>query len=243
MADIKNAPPSKNPANDDSMTGMFRQILDKFLQNTDDMLPARVVAFDRASNRAQVQPLIMVVDTNNNRFPRAQIASVPVLQMGGGGFMMNYNLNPGDFGWIKANDRDISLFTQAYSENAPNTRRKHSFEDAVFIPDVMTGFEINPEDATNVVWQTLDGSQRIAIWADRIKITSTNKIILDAPLIEITGELDSGTDSGGLAHFSGSVQVDGNIHSNGDATAGSISLEHHIHSASGGTGNGGPPVP
>jgi hypothetical protein len=56
-----NANPSVNPADNDSMVGMFRQVLGKFLQNIDDCIPARVIAFDRNSNRAQVQPLIQMV--------------------------------------------------------------------------------------------------------------------------------------------------------------------------------------
>lgn len=242
---VKNAPPSHNPANDDSLTGLLRQVMGKFLQNTDDMLPATIIAYDRVSNRATVQPQIMVVTTNNDKVTRAQVASVPVFQIGGGGFIMNFNLKPGDLGWIKANDRDTSLFTQGYTQSAPNTKRMHSFEDAVFFPDVMRGYTISAEDLENgnAVLQTLDGSQRIAIWQDRIKITSDNEIILDAPLTTITGLLDSGGDAGGLAHFRGSVQIDQNLHTDGDTTAATVSLEHHVHSASGGSGTGGPPVP
>ena len=41
----------------------------------------------------------------------------------------------------------------------------------------------------------------------------------------------------------GDVTVTGKITATGDIKAGTVSLETHIHSASGGTGNGGPPVP
>jgi len=94
------------------------------------------------------------------------------MQFGGGGFVLNFNLKPGNLGWIKASDRDISLFLQTFKENAPNTLRLHSFQDAVFIPDVMTGYTINGEDAENAVLQTVDGSVRVAVWADRVKLTA-----------------------------------------------------------------------
>ena len=68
---MTNANPSKNPANDGSPVGMMRTILEKFLQNVDDMLPATIVAYDRASNRAQVQPLMFVVTTEGKRVQRA----------------------------------------------------------------------------------------------------------------------------------------------------------------------------
>src|ERR1700712_4678497 len=105
MAD--SSPPSHNPADDDSMAGMLRLVLTKFLQNTDDMLPARVIAYDRTANRASVQPLIAMVTTDNVQVNRSQLASVPVLQLGGGDCMLSFPLKSGDLGWIKASDRDI----------------------------------------------------------------------------------------------------------------------------------------
>lgn len=188
---VENAKPSVNPANTGGMAGMVNQVLQKFLQGVDDMMPARVIAFDRTSNRAQVQPLIMVVTTEGELVRRAPVASVPVFQIGAGGFILNYNLEPGDLGWIKASDRDISLFLQAYNEAPPNTFRLHKFSDAVFFPDVMTGYTISEEDQEegSVVLQTLDGSQRLAIWSDRVKITSSTEVIIDAPLTTTTVDL------------------------------------------------------
>lgn len=171
MAEL-HATPSRDPANDDSLLGMARQVLDKFLSGIDDMLPARVVSYDREANRATVVPMVKLLTTDNRQISRAQIASVPVMMFGGDGVALSFNLKAGDLGWIKANDRDISLITQAYADNAPNTLRKHSFQDAVFIPDVMRGMTINAEDEANAVLQTLDGSVRVAIWPDRVKITA-----------------------------------------------------------------------
>lgn len=168
----QHATPSRDPANDDSLLGMARQILDKFLAQVDDMLPARVVAYDRASNRATVIPMVKLLTTDNRQISRAQVASVPVMMVGGDGVALSFNLKPGDLGWIKANDRDISLITQGYSDSAPNTLRKHSFQDALFIPDVMRGLTVAAEDEEHAVLQTLDGTVRVAIWPDRVKITA-----------------------------------------------------------------------
>ncbi len=239
-----NAQPSVNPANNDSLTGVFRHVLGKFLQNVDDMLPARVVAFDRTSNRAQVQPLIAMVSTNGEQISRAPIASVPVFQIGGGGFILNFNLKPNDLGWIKANDRDISLFLQGYDQAAPNTKRKHSFEDCIFYPDVMRGYEINDEDEENAVLQTIDGTQRVSIWADRIKITSDNKIILDAPLTECTGEFISGTNPGytQTATFYGNINTQLDVTAAGGGVGTPVSLHAHTHNGvQTGGGNTGAP--
>lgn len=165
-------PPSRNPTIDGKLRTVLRFAFMKLVQGTmDDMLPAQVVAYDRASNMASVQPLISVVSTLNVIVNRAQIARVPVLQLGGGGFMLNFPIRPGDLGWIKANDRDISLFTQFWRMVRPNTKRMHSFEDGIFIPSILTDFAIDSSDAQNVVLQSINGGTRFSMGAGNTCIT------------------------------------------------------------------------
>lgn len=153
------------------MVGMFNVVLQKFLQDVDDMLPAKIIAYDRASNLAQVQPLISLVTTSNTVVNRAGVQSVPVSQFGGGGYMLNFPLNPGDLGWLKANDRDISIFKQVWGLCSPNTARKHKFSDATFIPVVLVNFLIAAADSSNVVLQAADGSTRLSMGAGNVCIT------------------------------------------------------------------------
>lgn len=176
------APSSRNPADDDSLTGAMNVVLRKFLQNVDDMLPATVISYDRASNKAVVRPLISVVDTNGASINRSAVASIPVLALGGGDFFVNFNLPAGSLGWIKASDRDISLFTQGYSESRPNTRRMHKFSDALFIPDIMTGYTIAGEDSDAMVIQNKSGSVKISLNQSRIKMTAPDVEIVSSTL-------------------------------------------------------------
>lgn len=233
------APPSRDPANDGTLTGMLREVMGKMAQGLDDCLPAVVVAFDRTSNRATVKPLVQVLTTKGETVSRAQLVSVPVFQIGGGGFILNFNLKPGDLGWIKASDRDTSLFLQSYNEQRPNTKRMHSFSDGLFFPDVMRGYTINGEDAENAVLQNLDGTCRVSIWPDRVKITAprvvvdteiaeviaTTSVTIDSPNTTITGDLQ----------VDGAANVDGNIDSGAtitgatDVVTGTISLKTHKH--------------
>lgn len=174
------APPSRNPTNNGRLRGVFRVVLNKFLQHgIDDMLPASVVAYDRNTNLASVQPLINVITTLNQIKVRPQIASVPVWQGGGGGSMSNFNLVPGDLGFIKANDRDISLFKQLWQIVTPNTKRMHSFSDGVFWPATLTGFTIQTEDDGNYVIGRRDSTVRISIWTDKVKVTAPQMAIGD----------------------------------------------------------------
>jgi hypothetical protein len=238
MADA-HANPSRDPADDGSLLGMARAILDKFLQGVDDMLPARVVTYDRATNRATVVPMVKVLTTDNRQVSRAQIASVPVLQLGAGGVVLSLTLKPGDLGWIKANDRDISIVMQAYVDNAPNTLRKHSFQDAMFIPDVMHGITTVGEDAENAVLQTLDGNCRVAIWPDRVKLSAGALSVEIGPAsIEVIGPVNF-HDPVAMAQ---TLAVNGLSTLAGGATIGGIPFDTHKHTGvqTGGGTSGGP---
>ena len=99
--------------------------------------------------------------------------------------MVSFHLPPDSLGWIKANDRDTSLFLQqATSATAPpNTTRMHSFEDAIFIPDViLTNYTIDAEDNQAMVIQNEAGTVRLSLNESRIKLT--------APAVEINGNTE-----------------------------------------------------
>ncbi|MCD1124803.1 hypothetical protein LPW36_01930 [Jinshanibacter sp. LJY008] len=219
------AKPSRDPANDGSMVGMLQQVFDKLLQKIDDMLPAVVMSYDRDSNMATVHPLVSVVTTEGEPVSRAQLTSVPAMQFGGGGFVLNFPLKAGDLGWIKANDRDISLYLQSFGESMPNTKRKHSFEDGVFIPNVLRDFIINAEDKENAVLQSLDGSVRISLFPDKIKLT--------AATVEVDGNFK----------VTGTSELAGQVTATAGATIAGIEFRTHKHTGvDTGTGTSGGPT-
>jgi hypothetical protein len=165
-------PSSIDPANEDTLTGTFRHIFNKMMQDTNGMLPARVVAFngDRNKPRVTVQPQIAILTTGGSQVSRAQIASIPVFQFGAGGFLLSFPVKVGDLGWIRANDRDISIFLQNYRESRPQTLRKNNFADAVFFPDMMRDYSITDDDSA--VLQNADGTVKIALSETALTITA-----------------------------------------------------------------------
>jgi hypothetical protein len=243
--------PSENPSSSGGLAGVLGTVLEKFLQGVDDMLPAEIVSYDRTNNVATVRPLVAVQTTDGRAVSRARVASVPVLALGGGNFVVNFPLKPGDKGWIKANDRDISLYMQAMREAGANTRRKHSFEDGLFIPDVLRQYTIAGEDFdADMVIQKLDGKIRVALWPDRVKITcgdtwfevnadgtitgdAPDKISLSAPLIELRADaytmIGHGQGARSVATLDCDIQQTGWHKSSGDQVAGTISQMGHVH--------------
>jgi hypothetical protein len=236
MADVY-TPPSRDPADDDHLEGMARVMLDKFLAGVDDMLPARVVSFDRASNRVDVVPLIALLSTNGEQFPRAQINGLPVFMFGGGNHVLTFNLRPGDYGWIKASDRDLSVFLRRYSQSPPSTLRKHSFSDALFFPDAMRGVTMSGEDGAHATLQTLDGQTRVALWDDRVKITQGSKSVTVGPT-----NINMTNGSASLTMTSTNTTIAGPVVMPDGATIGGIDFGTHKHTGvqSGTSTSGGP---
>lgn len=158
--------PSRDRANDGTLQGAFSTAIGKAIQGMDGMLPAVVISYDRAENIATVRPLIQTLDTDGVAHQRAQIASVPVLAIGGGDFALSFPVAAGDLGWIEASDRDISLFMQSLADSPPNTVRKHSFSDGRFIPDKVRSYTIDGSDTGAVVLQSLSGGAKVSIRPD-----------------------------------------------------------------------------
>lgn len=174
MSQSVNAIPQADPANGGSLPGLIDEALKRFKINLEDCMPASVVTYDHVANVAVIQPSIKMVTSDGILLSRGALASIPVFTLGGGGFLIRFPLVAGSRGWIKATDRDISLYLQAQTgaETHPNTARLHSFSDGVFIPDVMADFILNSEDVNHMTIQNKTGTIRIALAPDRIRVTS-----------------------------------------------------------------------
>lgn len=159
---MPNPTPSSKPGQGSDLTGATDLALRKFLLDIDDMLPARIVSYDPPPvNRAQIEILYKVTMTDGSLNAMMAPAEVPVQFPGGGGYVLTFPLKPGSLGWIKAVDRDMSLFLQSYEAEPGNTARLHCFEDGVFIPDVMTAFEMADDDGVSI--QTTDGGNAMTV--------------------------------------------------------------------------------
>lgn len=180
----QNQAPNTDSADDGSLPGGFSAALRAFFLNEfEGMLPAKVVSYDDASNRAVIKPLVMMGTTGGGKVSRAQVPNIPVYRFGGGGFFMRFPVKAGDFGWLKANDRDISLiFQRGGLEDWPNTTRLHKFSDAMFFPDTFKEWVIDGANADKAVWQSMSGDTLIALGQEDItlKIGSVSIMLTSA---------------------------------------------------------------
>jgi hypothetical protein len=118
---------------------------------------------------------------------------------------------------------------QSFNAAPPNTLRLHSFQDGVFIPDVMQGWTIAGEDAEQAVLQTLDGTVRISLGDARIRLAfgSNRLTIQDSGITAIVGDKSLSITSTGTT-IVGGLTIDG------------IVFGTHKHPITGGSSAPGP---
>jgi hypothetical protein len=190
------------PGENQNFAAALSAFFDAKMMGVNKLIPASVVQYNRSTNVATVQPQIMLVDTMGGTGMRKQIASVPVLSLGGGGFHINFPLKNGNLGWILAADKDISAFLGNLTPAPPNTFRRHRFEDSWFIPDVFRQYTIASANENAMVIQSTDGTTVISIVEGVINITAPTSVTVTTP----------------IATFSQNVQVDGNLIVTGNTT-------------------------
>jgi len=199
--------PNRSLNADTNMPGVLDLAIREALMDNDDMLPAKIISWDKDKNRAQIEILYLVTMTDGSVHQLGAPAEVPTFVLGGGNFILVWPLKPGDLGWIKATDRDVSLFLQSYKAENGATTRLHCFEDGVFIPDAMKGFVM--ADSNAACLQTLDGKTSVALKADSLTLT------VGSTILKITdGLIESNKPIKAPQIGNGTVNLIGHNHSN-----------------------------
>ena len=157
-----------NPAQKGDLTGLAVDLIDHIKKNTDGMLPVKVVSHDRSKRRVVVEHLINILLEDGTTISRGEQEDVQTLVIGGGGFVVDFYLPKNTLGWLVASDRDLSTFKSSYQTATPNTERKKEFSDSLFIPDVMTGYQVADGDEQRMVIQSMDAQTKITLGTDGI---------------------------------------------------------------------------
>jgi hypothetical protein len=224
MTDL--AKPDIDQASEGSPGGTMREVLEQWLRNdVDDMVPATVISYDDVKNRAVLKPIVMLGTTEGQKMSRAQVSNIPVFRFGGGGFFIRAPIKPGDMGWLKANDRDLSLIMQGGGkEDWPNTTRLHSFSDAMFFPDTFKSWVIDGANLDAMVIQSIDGSVCMSVHADKVNV-KTPLFEVESPLSTFSGDIEVS----GTSLLTGQVTGAAGAGFAADVVAATISLMTHQH--------------
>ena len=101
-------------------------------------LPGKVVRYDAATQKADVQPLIKERYTDESGAMQARelpvIPAVPVQFPGAGGYRITFPVNVGDTGLIVFSEASLDKWLVSGGTVDPADDRRHDLTDAVFLP-------------------------------------------------------------------------------------------------------------
>lgn len=217
-----------NQTSENQLVDLIRALSDSIKKEIEVKIPCIVTAVTNRK-KVTVRPLIKIVGKDGQTYSRDVIEGVPVFIYGAGDKLISFPVAVGNKGWLEASDRDLSLFLQSFDEAEPPTKRMHSFSDGLFVPDIFENYSISEEDADAVVVQNLDGSVKIALDDDTVRIDN------GSVNITITNSSVSGTAPGGFNLNGFIINADGSVSSPVSVSAPSIladgaEVAGHAHS-------------
>ena len=126
---------------------LINRAVRKAMRETRVSMPARIVGYDAGTRRAQVQILQPDRTEDGKEVAQPVITDVPVFMPIGGGAAITTPIGGGDTGIVIFADQDIGGWVADGDTSAPDSGRRHSMSDAMFIP----GEGRAAADADNVV--------------------------------------------------------------------------------------------
>ena len=211
------------------MTEFVEQLQAAFeatLSSVNTMLPGVVQSYDPARNRAVVRPTLPKQLADGRTLDAPDVFEVPVAWPAAGGAIMTMPVKPGDGAMLLFAARSLEGWLSG-DDRAPLDPRQFDLSDAVAILGLRaTGVSADP-DAVEILF---DGS-KVRLEPGGVSRIQSTKTYIDNP-VEITG----------LVTINGNITQTGAHTLTGDVVAGTVSLKTHVHTASGGSGLGGPPA-
>lgn len=229
---------------------LLRTMQDSLQSNLWTALPGIVQKVNLGALTVEVQPaiqgVVMKPDGTKQYVNLPVLPDVPIIFPRGGGYSMTFPVAVGDECLVVFASRCIDSWWQSGGIQKPYEPRKHDLSDGfAIIGPYSQAKKISSVSAATVQVRSDDGSIFLEVdkTSGTIRAVAPTKVQLDTPVVEVTGVisvLNSKGSSGAAATITGDLHTTGNI----IAGYGSVNIQllAHIHSNSGGAGNGGPPV-
>lgn len=184
--------------------GTLREVFRELMKDTGTAITGHVLAFDPATQLAQLQIGVAGEDSKGNQIKPEPIIECPVQFAGGGGWSVEHELNAGDEGIIIFAQRCLDAWIQTGGIAENPVARFHDKQDACFVPgarskpNAIQGFQNNGirlrnEDASVYHWLKNDGSIETVNPAGFIKLLDTGFVNINGLTIDPTGALVSPT--------------------------------------------------
>lgn len=170
-----------------------------------------------------LQPLVNQIDGAGNSIPQAVINNVPYFRLQGGNNAIVMDPKPGDIGMVGFANRDLTAVKANKTQSNPGSYRRFSSSDGLYFGGLLNGAP-NQVIQFNSEGITVQSPTKITLKAPDVLIEAGNKVTIDTPLVEMTGQMiQTGEKGSGATTRGGLTNTGGTISSNG------IVLETHKH--------------
>ena len=167
-------------------------------------MPGRLEAYDSATGRGQVKPLIMEPNQKGVLQALKPISGVPVVMPGGGSASLYLPPAVGDTGWISFSHRSMENWLDRGGDATPGDPRIMDMSDAVFWPGLRpfsAGSFAEESDALVLK----NGEAKLKMRGGKLALGNAKTTLGSVELIETLGQLVSllqlGSNGGGPVVF------------------------------------------
>lgn len=212
---------------------MYVYQIQQEMKKMETALPVKVMAVNASGlapvGYVDVQPLVQQLKVSGEPVSQGIITNLPYFRLQGGKNAVIIDPEVGDIGIAVFASRDISGVKNARSESPPASRRQYSLNDGFYIGGIL--------NQTAEQYAIFDGNGIKLFSPTQITLESP-MILLDSPVIQVTGNFAQTGTKGQGSSFTGGINNTG-----GDIVSDGISLTTHLHKGvTPGSGNTGEPV-
>jgi hypothetical protein len=228
----------------------FQALLDGKQAEIFTALPGIYEAAGKGNNTANVKVAIkgkvlnQSGDWEDKEMPL--LINLPICWPGGGGFQLTFPISKGDEGLIVFAQRCIDSWWQSGGVQSQAELRMHDISDGFFIPAMLSQSKAPSTAASTstVQLRSADGATYIEVASGNVvNVHSAGGCNITGP-VNITGAatITGALTLGGTISGTGGAAITGNLQMAGNVTAGTVSLNSHVHGGvtSGGASTTGP---
>lgn len=113
---------------------VIQTALKRFQGELHTSIPAEIVTYDRGTQKASVQPVLLRKTVTGQTFKFPVITNVPCRFERSSKFSLTYELRPGDSGLLIISERSLDVWLNRGGIVDPLDPRKHDINDCIFLP-------------------------------------------------------------------------------------------------------------
>lgn len=182
---------------------------DELLKIIEKIIPARIISYDKNTNRCSCRITICDEDNNNEVITPPELIDIPVFNYGNSNFGLKFKIEEGDLGYLLACDKDITKFKKDYIPSSPEKFIRHRYFNGFFLPDKMVK-PINTDD--DIYIGDTNISTFLTINKDDLKLNSKeiNINATDSVKIKINGVDAIKIENSKITFLNNTLEIDGN---------------------------------